>query len=82
MTSHNRRVIRNHIPTWVERCDILRGTTESTIQARMQAEIDDLRAALEAARQRLECINQYVNDEVFSYQAEDNVPMKFSIKWV
>jgi len=74
--------IRHHIPTWLERCDINRPSEHSTIQARMQAEIDDLRAALEAARQRLECINQYVNDEVLSYQAEDNVPMKFSIKWV
>lgn len=58
--------IRHHIPTWVERCDIHSGlVSESMIQARMQEEIDDLRAALEAARQRLECINQYVNDEFF-----------------
>lgn len=57
--------IRYHIPTWLERCDINRMGADSTIQARMQAEIDDLRAALDAARQRLECINQYVNDEFF-----------------
>lgn len=62
-----KKTIRNHIPTWLERCDIEDGRVVSNamIQARMQAEIDDLRAALDAARQRLECINQYVNDDFF-----------------
>ena len=49
---------RKIIPTWVERCDIHDGLpTQSMIQARMQDEIDDLRVALEAVTQRLECIN-------------------------
>lgn len=49
---------RNVIPTWVERCDIRRGTADSTIQARMQAEIDDLRAALTDAHNKLSFIRQ------------------------
>lgn len=62
-----KKYVRQHIPTWVERCDIHDGriVSNAMIQERMQAEIDDLRAALEAARQRLECVSQYVNDEFF-----------------
>jgi hypothetical protein len=49
---------RNVIPPWVERCEITRGTSDSTIQARMQSEIDDLRAALTDARNKLAFIKQ------------------------
>lgn len=61
-----RKYIRHHIPTWVERCDIHGGiVSEGMIQARMQEEIDDLRAALEAARQKLECIDQLVTPDFY-----------------
>lgn len=64
MTSKPKRVARQHIPTWVERCDIHEGmVSNSTIQARMQDEIDDLRLALDVARQKLECISQCVAND-------------------
>jgi hypothetical protein len=64
MTSKPKRVARQHIPTWVERCNIHEGiVSNSMIQARMQEEIDDLRFALEVARQKLECISQCVTDD-------------------
>lgn len=58
MSDH--KYIRQHIPTWVERCDIHKGiVSDSTIQARMQEEIDDLRVALEDAKRRLNRISKY-----------------------
>jgi hypothetical protein len=63
MTSKQKRVPRQHIPTWVERCDIHEGiVSNSMIQARMQDEIDDLRLALQVARQKLERIRQCVTE--------------------
>lgn len=67
MNSSSHKYVRQYIPTWVERCDIHSGiVSERMIQARMQEEIDDLRAALEAARQKLECINQCVTEEALA----------------
>jgi hypothetical protein len=57
MSSHRCKP-KNVIPTWVERCDITRSTADSTIQARMQSEIDDLRTALTDARNKLAFIRQ------------------------
>lgn len=56
----DRKYIRQHIPTWVERCDIHNGiVSDSMIQARMQEEIDDLRVALDDAKRRLNMISKY-----------------------
>jgi hypothetical protein len=64
MTSNQRRAPRKHIPTWVERCDIHAGiVSNTTIQKRMQEEIDDLRFALQVALQRIECISQCVTED-------------------
>jgi hypothetical protein len=63
MTSKPKRVARQHIPTWVERCDIHEGiVSNSMIQARMQDEIDDLRLALEVAKQTIVCISRCLAD--------------------
>jgi hypothetical protein len=64
MKAKQKRVARQHIPTWVERCDIHEGIVSNTmIQERMQEEIDDLRFALQVAQQKLECISQCVTED-------------------
>lgn len=58
--------VRNHIPSWVERCNIHGGiVSDGMIQARMQQEIDDLRIALEDARSRVDRVNKIVEGNCY-----------------
>lgn len=63
MSAEIKKRPRSIIPTWIERCDVTDGRvpTHGMIQARMQAEIADLRFALNDSINQIQSIKQKTN---------------------
>lgn len=64
MSAEIKKRPRSIIPTWVERCDVTDGRvpTHGMIQSRMQAEIADLRFALNDSVSQIQSIRQRTKD--------------------